>query len=227
LVLVEIGGILYLLNVVLSIIFTIIIIDKLYISKKFTKEKDFHLYNDLFSWEIFYIFIGIENLMKVLSIFIINNIEISNLLLRIRILIMFFPFWNKIIHLEKVMNKITYDRHYFASIIPFFIVLMLVITNLPNFILLFFFLGTSLIPFLLFALFLKNTGTTNKKVLKVVLGAAFVGLGCMLRQEILVSYVGISKALDFFVNITNITTPILFIIGTLLIFDSFRKEVFN
>ena len=97
-VLVEIGGILYLLNVVLSIIFTIIIIDKLYISKKFTKEKDFHLYNDLFSWEIFYIFIGIENLMKVLSIFIINNIEISNLLLRIRILIMFFPFWNKIIH---------------------------------------------------------------------------------------------------------------------------------
>ena len=125
------------------------------------------------------------------------------------------------------MNKITYDRHYFASIIPFFIVLMLVITNLPNFILLFFFLGTSLIPFLLFALFLKNTGTTNKKVLKVVLGAAFVGLGCMLRQEILVSYVGISKALDFFVNITNITTPILFIIGTLLIFDSFRKEVFN
>lgn len=221
--LVGVGAILYLVNVVLSIFFAIIIIDKLYISKKFTKEKDFHLYNDLFSWEIFYIFIAAANILKITSIFIISDANFSNLLLRIRILVLFFPFWNKIIHLEKVMDKITYKRHYFAGMIPLIIIVLLVILRVPNQILVYIFLGFSLIPYLSFIIFLRNNGISIKKTLKIFFGAVFIGIGCIFGSEI-IGDLGFNEMLNLLVSLT---APFSLIIGTLLIFDSFRKEIFT
>ncbi len=217
----EIGVVIYVVNVILSIVIALMIIDKLYISKKFSKEKDFHFYNDLFSWEMFFIFIGIENLIKIISIFTASNPEITFMLLRIRILLLYFPFWNKLIHLEKVMNKITYERHYFAGMIPFFIVLLLAFTNISNFMLILIFLCSSLTPYLLLVYFLKNTGFTITKTLKIMIGILFIGFGCVLRPEILVDHLGITEI----IALTNITAPISLILGTLLIFDSFRKEI--
>ena len=213
--LVLIGALLFLVNVVLSVLTALIIINNLYISKKFSKEKDFHFYNDLFSWEIFFFIIAIENLMKILSVFLpIDNVT-YDFLLRIRILLLFFPFWNKIIHLEKVMNQITYERHYLAGIIPFIIILLLSFTGLPNIILIYILTSISFIPYLFFLIFLKNTGTPNQKSLKVISGVAFIGLGSIFKPEI------------FLISLVNITSPIIVIIGTILIFDSFRKELFG
>ena len=211
---VLIGTLLLLVNVVLSILIALIIINKLYISKKFSKEKDFHFYNDLFSWEIFFFIIAIENFMKILSVSLPIDIVTYDLLLRIRILLLFFPFWNKIIHLEKVMNKITYERHYLAGIIPLILILLLSFTGLPNIILIYILTSTSFIPYLFFLIFLKNTGTLNQNSLKVISGVAFIGLGSILRPDI------------FLINLMNITSPLILIVGTLLIFDSFRKEIF-
>ena len=211
---VLIGALLFLVNVVLSIIIALIIINKLYISKKFSKEKDFHFYNDLFSWEIFFFMIAIENLIKIFSVSLPIDLVTYNFLLRIRILLLFFPFWNKIIHLEKVMNKITYESHYLAGIIPFIIILLLSFTGLPNIILLYFLIMTSFIPYLLFLILLKNTGTPKQKYLKTLVGVILIGLGSIFKPEI------------FLIELLNITSPILLIIGTILIFDSFRKEIF-
>ena len=61
------GIIIYLVNIALSLVFAVIIIDKLYISKKFFKDKNFHFYNELFSWEMFYFIIGIENIEVILA----------------------------------------------------------------------------------------------------------------------------------------------------------------
>ncbi|MBY9009994.1 MAG: hypothetical protein KGD74_09035 [Candidatus Lokiarchaeota archaeon] len=210
---VLIGALLFLVNVVLSISITLIIINKLYISKKFSKEKDFHFYNDLFSWEIFFFIIAIENLMKIFAVSLPIDLFTYDFLLRIRILLLFFPFWNKIIHLEKVMNKITYERHYLAGIIPFIIILFLSFTSLPNIILIYILTSTSFIPYLVFLLFLKNTGTPKLKSLKVILGVILIGLGSILKPEM------------FSIEIINITSPIILLIGTVLIFDSFRKEL--
>ena len=212
---VFIGVILFLVNVVLSISIALIIINKLYISKKFSKEKDFHFYNDLFSWEIFFFMIAIENLMKIFSISLPVDIVTYDFLLRIRILLLFFPFWNKIIHLEKIMNKITYERHYFAGLIPLIITLILSFTGLPNIILICIFTSSSFIPYLLFLILLKNTATSKLKSLKVISAVILIGLGSVLRPEI------------FLINLMNITSPIILIIGTMLIFDSFRKEIFG
>ena len=211
---VLIGALLLLVNAVLSILIALIIINKLYISKKFSKEKDFHFYNDLFSWEIFFFIIAIENFMKILSVSLPIDFMTYNLILRIRILLLFFPFWNKIIHLEKVMNKITYERHHFAGIIPFIIVFLLSFTGLPNIILLCILTSASFLPYLLFLILLKNTGTPKQKSLKVISGVILIGLGSIFRPEI------------FLINLMNITSPIILIIGTIIIFDSFRKELF-
>jgi hypothetical protein len=207
-----IGAILLLVNVVLSISIALVIINKLYISKKFSKEKDFHFYNDLFSWEIFFFIIAIENVLKILSVSLPIDIATFNFLVRFRILLIFFPFWNKIIHLEKVMNKITYERHYLGGIIPFIIILLLSLTGLHNAILMSILIITSFIPYILFLIFLKNTGTPKQKSLKVISGVILVGLGSIFKPEI------------FLVDLMNITSPILLIIGTILIFDSFLKE---
>jgi len=47
--LVMVSTLLYIANMILSLILAIIIIDRLYISKKFSKEKDFHFYNEYFN----------------------------------------------------------------------------------------------------------------------------------------------------------------------------------
>ncbi len=113
------------------------------------------------------------------------------------------------------MNKITYERHYFAGIIPLIIIILLSFTGLPNIILICILTSTSFIPYLLFFIFLKNTGTPKQKSLKVISGVILIGLGSILRPEI------------FLINLMNITSPIILIIGTILIFDSFRKEIFD
>jgi len=223
--LVIISAILYTVSATLSIVFALLIINKLYISKKFTKERDFHFYNDLFSWEMFYFFIGAENIIKILSVFVSTNNEISELLLRIRTLILFFPFWNKIIHLEKVMSKITYERHYFAGIIPLVMVLFLSFTNLSNFVLIMIFFGSSLIPFILLVLFLRNSEVTKKMTFKVIFGAMFIGLGYVINPEILTGYPTITETTDLLISITSIAAPVFLITGVLLTFDSFRPNI--
>ncbi|TES94736.1 MAG: hypothetical protein E3J90_11225 [Promethearchaeota archaeon] len=209
-----VGALLFLVNVILSVSIALIIINKLYISKKFSKEKDFHFYNDLFSWEIFFFIIAIENIMKILSVSIPLDFMTYDLLLRIRILLLFFPFWNKIIHLEKVMNKITYKRHYLAGIIPFIMILLLSFTSLPNIILICILTSTSFIPYLVLLILLKNTGISKQKSLKIFVGVILIGLGSIFKSEI------------FLIELLNITSPIILIIGTIFIFDSFRKEIF-
>ncbi|NVM44683.1 MAG: hypothetical protein HWN79_07185 [Candidatus Lokiarchaeota archaeon] len=211
---VLIGTLLFLVNAVFSILIALSIINKLYISKKFSKEKDFHFYNDLFSWEIFFFIIAIENFIKILSVSLPIDSVTYDILLRIRILMLFFPSWNKIIHLEKVMNKITYERHYFVGIIPFIIILLLNFSGLSNIILLYFLIMTSFIPYLLFLILLKNTRTPKQKSLKIIVGVILIGMGSIFKSEI------------FLIELLNITSPILLIIGMMFIFDSFRKEIF-
>jgi len=122
------------------------------------------------------------------------------------------------------MDKITYVKHHLAGIIPFAIVLILLITNLPPVILILIFLGTTFIPFLILTLFLKNTGSTRKTTLEVFAGSVFIGLGLILRPEILIEYNNISEILVFLIYLSNITAPSFLIIGTIIIYhERLRK----
>jgi hypothetical protein len=113
------------------------------------------------------------------------------------------------------MDKITYERHYIGGIIPIIMIILLIITGLPNGILAWIFFITTFIPYLLFIIFLQNPETPTKKSMKIISGVIFIGLACTIRPEILDNYIG-----------TSIAVPIALIIGTLLIIYSFRKELF-
>lgn len=204
--------ILYLTNLSTSGIIAIIIINNLYISKKFSKENDFHLYNDLFSWEMFFILIGIANFLTILSTLIPLSTEIFKLFFNIKFFLLFNAFWNKIIHLERVMDKITYERHFIPGVIPCILFILILFIELPYFILLFIFFSSALIPYLILIIILKNTGTFKLKTVKILIGTVFIGFGYGLTLEI--------------INLTSIKVPILFLIGSLIIIDSFRKELF-
>ncbi|MBY8981510.1 MAG: hypothetical protein KGD57_01055, partial [Candidatus Lokiarchaeota archaeon] len=213
----EINVVLYIVNIIISITISLSIINSLYISKKYTKEINFHLYNNLFSWEMFFIFTGIVNLIEIFSILSTNDNETFNLFLKIRILIIYFAFWFKIIHFEKIMEKITYKRHHYIGIIPFTAVLILGIADIPIFILIVIFVCTSLFPFIFILLYLRNTGVTNIKTLKISIGSLLIGLGIIFKFDLI----------EFLTKPFSIISPIFYIIGSLLIIDSFRKELFS
>ncbi|MDX1797793.1 MAG: hypothetical protein R3255_04015 [Candidatus Lokiarchaeia archaeon] len=120
------------------------------------------------------------------------------------------------------MNIITYERHYFAGIIPLILILALAFTSLPNIILIFIFLGTTFIPYIIFLIIFKNTGTKKTKTLKLIFGSLFIGLGIVFKPEIVGGYLGISGILDALIWLT---APISFIIGSLIIVESFRREL--
>ncbi len=211
----------YIANIILSILISLTIINKLYISKKFSKENDFHFYNDMFSWEMFFFQIGIANVLTIISMLLTMSTYFFNLFFKIRIFLYFMAFWNKIIHLEKIMDKITYERHYFAGIIPCIFVLLIILIDLPILILLFIFIAGSIIPYLILEFLFKKTSTYKKKIKMIFIGVVFIILGCVFSPELLINY---SDANELF-DLINIIAPIFFLIGTFFIFESFRRQL--
>jgi len=215
--------IIYLFNIVCVFIFAVIIIERLYISKKFSKSQNFDLYNDLFSWIIFFISIGIVNAIEIFFPFIMFNDMLSYFLFKITILIMFSAFFMKIVHVEKIMRRITYERHYYAGIVLFPIILILVILEIPSLPLILIFLVTSMIPFLFFFSFLRNKEISIKNSIKICIGAVFLAFGCILTAEYASDFTILNESLKNLYNLISLIAPIFFLAGLFLIFDAIRR----
>jgi hypothetical protein len=212
----------YLVTIMLSLVFALIIIDKLYISKRISKVEHFHHYNDLFSWEMFFFNIVIISILRLIPLYITLIPFFLFLITRITILLYFFPVWNKIIHLEKVMNKITYEKHYFAGMIPLALILILAFTPISNFVLTIIFLLSTCLPYFVLFIYSKHETVKKKKMIITLLGVFFIIIGFVLIPET-VELFGVVSAL--LVNSINIASVSSFLIGNLLIFSSFRKEL--
>ncbi len=170
---------------------------------------------------MFFIFIGFANVINVLSILIPLTAGVTYSFFKIRLFIIFFAFWNKIIHLEKVMDKITYERHYIAGVIPCIFTLVFILIDIPRLILSFIFLGSSLIPYVILVLLYRNTSTLNKKSMKIIFGVICLVTGFVFVPVLIADFVRAPETLDLII----IVAPILIIIGNLLIFESVRKEL--
>lgn len=217
-----ISTILYLINIISVFIFAFIIINRLYISKKYNKRDNFDLYNDLFSWETFFFSIAIVNILNIILLFLpVNNI-ISYLIFKIVIIIMFSGLFMKIFHVEKIMKIITYERHYYLGIVLFPIILILLIFNIQPIVLILIFIIGSLIPFLIFYSFLRNREISVKNSIKICMGVVLIALGGIFSVEYVNKFIISDESINILYNIINITTPILFILGSLLIYNSYR-----
>lgn len=218
-----VSAIIYICNIASVFLFAAIIVNKLYVSKKYSKSENFDLYNDLFSWETFFISIGIVNVIEIVLLFIRFNNSVFYYLFKIIILIMFSAFYMKIVHVEKIMRIITYERHYYAGIILFPIIVILLIFNIPILFLTIIFIIGSLIPFLIFFSFLKNKETLIKNSIKICIGAIFFTFGCILAAEYVNILITFDQSPSILYNIISISTPIFFLLGSFLIYWSIRE----
>ncbi|MFX1279366.1 MAG: hypothetical protein ACFFA3_08110 [Promethearchaeota archaeon] len=217
-----IGLVIYLFNSVSVFAYASIIIDRLYIAKKFSKSKNFDLYNDLFSWETFFISIGIVNIIEIFLLLIEFDNILSYLLFKVIILIMFSAFFMKIIHVEKVMRIITYERHYYAGIILFPILFILLIFDISVILLILIFVVTALIPFLVFFSYLRNSEMTIKNSVKICIGAIFLTFGYILTAEYLFDLITLNDSFSILYDIIKIITSVFFLVGSFLIYWSIR-----
>ncbi|MEJ2293819.1 MAG: hypothetical protein P8Y23_03540 [Candidatus Lokiarchaeota archaeon] len=217
-----IGAVIYLINIISVLIFAYIIIDRLYISKKYNKSDNFDLYNDLFSWETFFISTGIVNMLSFISLLLSLGPIFSNFIFKILILVMFSAFFMKIVHTEKIMKIITYERHYYSGIVLIPIIVLLLIFNIPLLSLLLIFIVGSLIPFLVFFSFLRNRDLSMKNSIKICIGAIILSVGCILSAGYATNFIMFNDFMQILSNIVKIIVPILFIVGSLLIYHSIR-----
>ena len=213
--------VLYLVNIAFSFMISFIIIHRLYIKKKFSKEQHFHFYNDLFSWEAFFFMMGISSIIAIFSTIYSSNISICIILLKLRFFLLLIAYWNKIIHLEEVMEKITYERHYIGGIVPMALGIILFFIDMPIYMFSFIVLCCSLVPYLLLLFIFKKNRVTKKKFLFILTGVLLIAIGSILVKEMLIFLLDDPNLLDFF----NFLAPILYIIGTFSILESFRKEI--
>lgn len=211
----------HLINIISVSLFAFIIIKRLYISKKYNKRDNFDLYNDLFSWETFFFSFAIVSILSIILIFMPVNTYLSYLMFKIIILIMFSAFFMKIVHVEKIMKKITYERHYYSGIVMFPIILLLLIFNIQPIVLILIFIIGSLFPFLIFYSFLRNREISAKNSIKICMGVVLIALGGIFNVEIVNKFIISDESINFLYNIINITTPIFFILGSLLIYNSY------
>jgi len=120
------------------------------------------------------------------------------------------------------MNKITYEKHYFAGIIPLALILILAFTPISNFVLIIIFLLSTFLPYFVLFIYSKHETVKKKKMIITLLGVFFIIIGFVLIPET-EEFFGVISAL--LVNSINIASVSSFLIGNLLIFSSFRKEL--
>ena len=216
------GAVIYLLNIFSVFIFAFIIIHRLYISKKYNKSDNFDLYNDLFSWETFFISTGIVNVLSILSLFLLMNTIVSYILFKLIILVMFSAFFMKIVHTEKIMKIITYERHYYSGIVLIPIIVLILIFNIPLLSLILIFIVGALIPFLIFFSFLRNREISVKSAITICIGALFLSSGCILSAGYVTNFIMSNDFIQILSNLVKIIAPISFIVGSLLIYYSIR-----
>ncbi len=201
------------INVIISLFVAINIINNLYISKNYTKHDDFHLYNDLFSWESFFIIIAIANILEIISLLFITDEGILNILLKARMLILYISFLMKIVHIEQIMNIITYERHQIVVMIPMVILIILAALNIGAYTLFFILIFTTFIPYIILISVLKSSIRDNKEKINLVIGSIFIASGITGSYEIFKEFMIISE----------IVFPTAYFVGTIIIFVNIKK----
>jgi len=236
---------LFIINLTLDIILEVLflgiacyILYRLYIKKEIkSRETERGNINNLITWALFFLLMGIGHLLKIIvSLHSINGTileSLESLLEKIDLIIIFSAFLIKIIYLEHVIVKMNLTKRYFFSIF-FIIVIILMIfidydaiteTGLIQVVFLsLFVIGYSILPFLYLYLAIKTSGINRINAFKVSIGTLLFGLFSLLQVDNLIGYYGESNFLNIWIETLYITGPLGVIIGSLLIFDSFRKR---
>ncbi|NVM27535.1 MAG: hypothetical protein HWN65_01725 [Candidatus Helarchaeota archaeon] len=161
------------------------------------------------------------------------ELTVVNLVERTANAIVFIACFVRILEIEKSLIRLEwYKRHYFSAIV--FVTIFINIFVDPNTLkealsvtqlvfLAILGLGYMVFPMIYFYVARKSTGDIRTNAIKVFVGAGFIALGFLFRYHNLVGYLGMDPLLDGLIRYLAITAPISLILGTVFIFDGFRK----
>ncbi|MHA1145766.1 MAG: hypothetical protein ACTSRW_13585 [Candidatus Helarchaeota archaeon] len=187
---------------------------------------------NLRTWSAFFLILITANVLTLIWRFLMADFLIINILERISNVLVISASFIKIIHVEKVINKMKYYKGYYFTIILAIVIFILafidpnllkVVSPFQTFFIAISFAGYSIFPIIYFYVSIKSSDNELRyNGLKVSAGAVFIGLGVVIRPQNLIGYVNIPPVC-YFIDWFYITAPISIIIGIILIYDSFRR----
>ena len=202
---------------------------------KYSHKREMEKYQkqNIITWIIFLVCIGIANILNIIWRFGITNFIIAKFIEFISQVILYSGILIKIINIEQGINRSNFYRGYYFSIIDIIsvaygIIIYPIITGVGVLQIIYIILtiaGFLVFPGIFIYMAIKTTGTARKRALLVVFGAFSIGIGLFLQPQNIANYIeGIPNSEQFIVMIT-IICPILVLLGVTLIFISFRNTI--
>ncbi|MHA1338445.1 MAG: hypothetical protein ACTSRZ_01805 [Promethearchaeota archaeon] len=183
------------------------------------------------TWTYFFIIMFIMNIIMIIWKFFIKDQFIIDILERISNTLFYVAIFIKIQHIEKSINRLEVYKGYYFSIT---LIIICGITALvdPDYYkypgpfqviaISIAIVGFAIFPIIYFLITLKSKGEIRVDAFMISAGAVFLALGYLFRPSNLVYY-RITPTLNMLIDWLYITSPISIIIGSVLIFISFRK----
>ncbi len=183
------------------------------------------------TWGYFFLILAISNVLILTWRFIVTDVYFINSLESTANALFYIACFIKVLTIERsLIESKWYQRFYFSFIICITIFINLIVP--PSFLkiispfqILFIVIitvGYSVFPISYFYVSRKSSGKVARSALKVSAGAIFLALGYLMGPSNLEAY-RLTPFLNMVIDIFYISAPIAIVIGTLLIYDSFRK----
>lgn len=226
--------ILWIINIILSLLVVVYLIFRLWIKEDSNKMKEIKMfYYNLLTWFLFILLVAISNICTISFQYFIKDEEIARIIERIAVITINTGFFFKIIFAEYALRKMEFYKGYFFTV--FATINLIIFVSIPPttyksimflvyFLLIWVLLLYSFLPILYFYLAYKTTGENRADAIKIAFGVLFLSGGLLAQPINLYIFSGLSEIFDLLILATYIISPTLLIISTLLIFEGIREK---
>ncbi len=186
------------------------------------------------TWAIAFILLVVSNVLMLIWKYAIGDFFIAGIVDTTVVSLVNTAIVIKIIHIEYSINKYEfYKGYYFTVIVICLFAFTMIFTpsilreiGIFQIIYLILFLGgISIFPLMFLYLAIRLKGKESLMALRIVLGAACIGVGFVLQPQNIKSYHNIISNFELIMIIFTILCPILVILGTLLIFSTYKANL--
>jgi hypothetical protein len=186
------------------------------------------------TWAASFLLLVVSNILMLSWKYLIDDVFTAAVIDNIIVSLVNIAIIIKIIHIEYSINRYEFYKGYYftVAIIALFTFTMLLtpsaIRELGIFqvIYLILFLGSvSIFPLIFFYLAIRLKGSERLMALRIVLGAALLGVGYVLQPQNIENYYSLLANFEVLYNFFLIFSPIFVILGTCIIFSSFSSNL--
>ncbi|MHA1343803.1 MAG: hypothetical protein ACTSQG_07445, partial [Promethearchaeota archaeon] len=198
-------------------------------------EMEIYQRENVITWFLFLLFIGIANTLNIIWRFLIVDSNTAIKIDYISIIFVYIGIFIKILNIERGINRSGFYKGYWSSIILLIAIIYAIILNpitlkeFGPFQLIFLILmvaSFAIFPGIFLYIAFKSTDNARKNALKVVGGSLLIASGLMLQPQNVEDYIITLMAnTEFWLNFLTIICPIMITLGIILIFDNYRRTL--